>query len=295
MANWKKIGTAVAVSLFVTVVLIPSFEWSKDHLMESKAERDVIGFWGSATASIDWCERNYEVCYYIAEFWNTLSNLAIILLGLLGFFYVQHLERRYQFVYVMVMVTGMGSALFHATLLYKNQLADELPMTWSIVLWIYVIYGNHVHPKNEKKWITYALTIYVLIMTYIQWTITLEHPIYFQLHFLAACLFGFYRSSHMYHDCTDPKARRVYELYLLFGIVAIVFWSIDQAQCNLLRSLKLNPQLHAWWHVLMGLHCFYGPVFSAYMRGVALQAKPSIETGILGLPYVDYRDATHQL
>ena len=36
------------------------------------------GYWGERTATIDWCEANYEVTHYIAEFWNTVSNLVMI-------------------------------------------------------------------------------------------------------------------------------------------------------------------------------------------------------------------------
>ncbi len=31
-------------------------------------EKDFDGFWGKPTATIDWCESNYEVTYYVAEF-----------------------------------------------------------------------------------------------------------------------------------------------------------------------------------------------------------------------------------
>ncbi|KRX08754.1 hypothetical protein PPERSA_08065 [Pseudocohnilembus persalinus] len=41
-------------------------------------------FWGQPTSTMDWCEANYEYSFYIAEFWNTLSNLFIMLFGLLG-------------------------------------------------------------------------------------------------------------------------------------------------------------------------------------------------------------------
>ena len=36
----------------------------------------------------DWCENNYEVSYFIAEFWNTTSSLAIVVMGLFGIYMV---------------------------------------------------------------------------------------------------------------------------------------------------------------------------------------------------------------
>jgi len=43
-----------------------------------------LGYWGKRTATIDWCESNYEVTSFIAEFWNTISNLVMILFDLLS-------------------------------------------------------------------------------------------------------------------------------------------------------------------------------------------------------------------
>ena len=41
------------------------------------------GYWGAKSSTIDWCEANYEVTYYIAEFWNTVSNLVMIILPII--------------------------------------------------------------------------------------------------------------------------------------------------------------------------------------------------------------------
>ena len=42
------------------------------------------GYWGIATSDMDFCETNYEVSHYVAEFWNTLSSIPIVLVGLSG-------------------------------------------------------------------------------------------------------------------------------------------------------------------------------------------------------------------
>ena len=31
-------------------------------------EPDYPGYWGPPTATIDWCEANYDVSFYVAEF-----------------------------------------------------------------------------------------------------------------------------------------------------------------------------------------------------------------------------------
>ena len=45
------------------------------------------GFWLPHTATIDWCESNYAVTSYIAEFWNTVSNLVMILFPMYGIYW----------------------------------------------------------------------------------------------------------------------------------------------------------------------------------------------------------------
>ncbi|KAL4696909.1 hypothetical protein H8959_002607 [Pygathrix nigripes] len=50
--------------------------------MAPAADRD--GYWGPTTSTLDWCEENYSVTWYIAEFWNTVSNLIMIIPPMFG-------------------------------------------------------------------------------------------------------------------------------------------------------------------------------------------------------------------
>ncbi len=76
------------------------------------------GYWGNPTSTIDWCEKNYEQTFYIAEFWNTISNLGFLILGIYGLYKAieNGLEKRFQLQFIALITVGIGSALFHGTL-----------------------------------------------------------------------------------------------------------------------------------------------------------------------------------
>jgi hypothetical protein len=76
---------------------------------------------------------------------------------------------------------------------------------------------------------------------------------------------------------------------------------MDQQLCERMNSKnRLNPQLHAWWHVLGAIHCHLGIVCGEAMRLLSIKYKqhqanqpfkPEDHLHIvyyLGLPYVDY-------
>lgn len=95
------------------------FETADEYMLHNSVE----GFWGPVQSSIDWCERNYVVSYYVAEFYNTTSNIVLLLFGLWGIQQCrqQQLETRFWIVYAGISVIGVGSASFHGTLSHIGQ------------------------------------------------------------------------------------------------------------------------------------------------------------------------------
>jgi len=103
------------------------------------------GYWGPTTSNVDWCEENYLVTFFVAEFWNSLSSLAFVAVSIVGLIitrkYHSH-EPSFYIGYLCTMMVGLGSFAFHGTLLRTTQVLDELPMCYLILCGIYIIETN---------------------------------------------------------------------------------------------------------------------------------------------------------
>ena len=72
-----------------------------------------------APSNVDWCEANYAISPYVAEFWNAMSSVPMTGVAFYGFYMGRrHLryEPRWGMAWFMLGIVGLGSALFHATL-----------------------------------------------------------------------------------------------------------------------------------------------------------------------------------
>jgi len=80
-------------------------------------------------ASINWCEVKNTHSIYISEFWNTITGLALCISAIINLYENKKSGHTILFFsnYTLFIV-GIGTMLFHGTLLYVFQLLDELPM-----------------------------------------------------------------------------------------------------------------------------------------------------------------------
>lgn len=88
-----------------------------------------MGFWGPVDSNVDWCEPNYVQSYYVAEWWNTVSNLPLFAMAAFGWRQARRHasgETRFWAAFCFLALVGVGSTLFHATLRYWAQLLDEV-------------------------------------------------------------------------------------------------------------------------------------------------------------------------
>ncbi|KAJ1838030.1 alkaline ceramidase ydc1, partial [Coemansia sp. RSA 2708] len=222
------------------------------------------------TSTIDWCEENYAVSNYIAEFWNTLTNAAMILLAALGIYSSIRYRhgKRVTAMYVGMLVVGCGSACFHATLKYTTQLLDELPMLYlcAIALYSFIEIDKKV---QFGVWLPTSLAAFQLTitLTYLFWV---QNPIFHQIAFAATAIgAAVVGCNRLYTTNMSSGTRRaLFRLHLLGHLGmwgGFLAWNIDNVFCHNLRSyrgyvgtpLDALLQLHGWWHILTA----YGSAF----------------------------------
>ena len=247
------------------------------------------GFWGDITASIDWCETNYEVTYYIAEFWNSVSNLAFIIPPLiLAFKLRKDLEMIYLMSLLYMAFTGCGSFAFHATLKLSGQLWDELSMVWSGLFILYLILRIK-YPKTNHFKFAAALTLYGIFTNFVYlgtnfWTL---FEVSYAIIHLSVVTFAW-----NLHPDAD---KRLYWATVIMSTTGFGLWNIDNHLCESLqraRSLIISfsgvaspclvpiTQFHALWHCLAGYGAFCLVVYCIQARLMFTHGRKSYDVSL---------------
>ncbi|KAF9540325.1 Alkaline ceramidase 3 [Mortierella hygrophila] len=247
---------------------------------------DKVGYWSPNTSSIDWCENNYTISYYIAEFWNSISSILIATLAAIGYMNLaSYKERRMTLLMQAFFTIGVGSTLFHGTLRHKMQLLDELPMLYAATIGMFICIETHF--GKQGRWFPIALTAWIATTTVIFSTTsgTLQ-SLSFQLTYGSMIITGliFLRIFHTTRRAirpTPPTVSRLIRLTVSSMLLAITVWLIDYNLCVYINGvseesvLGWNPQFHAWWHLLSAYGVYGQSVLIMYyhyeMRGVGVE------------------------
>jgi dihydroceramidase len=250
---------------------------------------DPLGFWGIPTASIDWCEQNYVFSRWVAEFWNTVSSLAMVIAGLVGLT-AHRFAREIRVAFALLTLVGLGSIAFHGTLRFELQMLDELPMLYLVTWLVWLLVETGPAPRLGR-WFPAALLGYVLLATA---GATLNRGatqfLAFHVSFGALELFCLGRVTWIALRPENQRVRAPFAWGLAAYATGILVWFVDLKACPWV-SVTLpahgipNPQLHAWWHVLvlLGFFLLLGVVSFDRLRRRAeqgtLRAPPVPGTG----------------
>lgn len=95
----------------------------------------------------------------IPNFWNVVSNIPFLVVGILGAIavsppnrgYLPELRALYVTFFVGVFLTGLGSGFYHWNPSNETLLWDRLPMTISFMAFLSIIIGEHIEPKTGYR------------------------------------------------------------------------------------------------------------------------------------------------
>jgi len=233
------------------------------------------GYWGEKTATVNWCESDYTVTVYIAEFGNTLSSFAIVANGLYGLYkHASFVETRYICCFLMFIVVGGGSAAFHGTLRRSMQMMDELPMVWGNSVFSFVLLTME-DSVNHARSLEAAILVVVTIAA--SFAISyLDESAGGQDLFLAVYGLGVVylvlRSRALDLKYNSKGTLLLLETSHLFYAGGLVLWLCDRNFCSSVRSLHL----HALWHLGAGIGTYTSVLFWMWTRNEVLQRKQKI-------------------
>lgn len=243
----------------------------------------ISSFWGPVTSTTEWCEQNYAHSSYIAEFYNTISNIPSILLALIGLLNAlrQHFEKRFSILHISNMILATGSMLFHATLQHVQQQSDETPMVWEMLLYIYILYSPDWHYRSTMPIFLFLYgAVFAIAHSQVRFGIG------FKLHYVILCLLCIPRVYKYYIYTEDVAAKRLAKLYVATFLLASLCWLLDRVFCNEISGWMINPQGHAMWHVLMGFNSYFANTFLMYCRAEQRGWSPRVACCMGILPYV---------
>ncbi|GAA0151202.1 hydrolase [Lithospermum erythrorhizon] len=97
----------------------------------------ISSFWRPVTSSTEYWEKNYVHSAYVAELYNTISNVPCILLALVGLINClwQRFEKRFSVLFISNMILSIGNMLYHIMSVCNNVPKElhccfDVPLVW---------------------------------------------------------------------------------------------------------------------------------------------------------------------
>ncbi|KAL4928771.1 ceramidase [Aspergillus undulatus] len=223
-------------------------------------------FWGPQTSYLNFCEEDYVVTRYIAEFINTLSSLVYCAFGLYG---LSQLRRRGQVTvsrcipYFGLIGVGVCSAGYHMTLKYHTQMSDELSMHLLTTPLLYRIITFQKDSTYKKRAGIILSSLFMIVMVV---HMVMDEFLLHASSFGTAVLLITTRTMRTIPQQIPNLAirgnvRRISRFGLCCFIFGYAVWLVDNFMCPHLTSIRSvvgTPlafffELHGWWHAFTGI------------------------------------------
>ncbi|CAF1085432.1 unnamed protein product [Adineta steineri] len=252
------------------------------------------------SSNVDWCEPNYAVTEYISEFWNTVSNIFFFLVPpimiILFSSYSKRVTNGITILWLLLIIIGIGSVYFHATLSLAGQLVDEISILW-VVMAGYTIFLPAIYFPQSLRAQRHRFIYSCIVLTIIVTCLSIIYP---YANAFALMILGLPSTAFLAIHLSRCDNRRIKNLGIhclgMWG-VAVTIWICDRLFCSFWLSISF-PYLHAFWHVLIIFSSNEAIVVCAYLvvkyqypqANLILHAWPNEQWGCFSLPYLKFHD-----
>lgn len=183
-------------------------------------------------SAVNFCENDIFL-YGIAEPYNVISSLAISLFGIYGL--VKESSIKYQILYSLLLLIGLGSAYFHSQLTEFSHWVDIIFISCILVFSLWCI-------NDSKNIIVYTLFSGLHLIT------SIFLPV---IH-----IFILFATGFMIHSIISFKINKLEDYILLdnYRVIKYIFyaslvcWIIDYFCCNYISPYHV----HWIFHILIG-------------------------------------------
>ena len=229
-----------------------------------------MAFWhalGWRRSSTRFCESAAQApgSVFAAELVNTLSSLPLVAAGAfaLHLALAERYGKRFVFIALAILLTGVGSVAFHASLLFAGQLLDELSMVATACAFLAALAvepeagavgrRRRVAQRARNAWrrvaVPLAAALYVAAFGASYATVAREAYAFFVVSFaalVALCLWRARRNVLGADDAGGTLLRLLTAVAAVAPAALFLLWLPDRLLCAHVWPLHL----HAAWHVL---------------------------------------------
>lgn len=129
--------------------------------------------------------------FSIPNFWNVVSNLPFVIVGILGLLRIRLINERplkisYIWFFVGILLTGFGSGYYHWQPNSVTLIWDRLPMTITFMSFLSIIIGEFIDANAGRK-LLYPLLV-AGITSIVIWVVTEDLRMYALVQFLPIAL-----------------------------------------------------------------------------------------------------------
>nr|OQO32321.1 hypothetical protein B0A51_00380 [Rachicladosporium sp. CCFEE 5018] len=247
-----------------------------------------VPVFGHPTSRANFCEEDYIVSGWIAEFVNTLTNIAYILYAMQGLRRARALKAPLssRFLYYGLAGVGVCSALFHGLLKYPAQMGDDTSMQVATAL---VVHRAMTYDRGSNYARTFAAGLASLLALETAYhAINDEQTVHDLTFVVQIAVVAFKTRSLIKSRVTAARDKLMLQRLTVLGAacfgIGYLLWQLDFIYCGTLSATKRQwglpggflLELHGWWHILTagGAFIFISMIDSLTQEHVDLSGAP---------------------